>query len=194
MQMKTIKITRGTAAVFVMLVALDIVMRLTAHAPNFTPVAASALFASFFFESGLLALAVPMLAMAAGDIVIGTYDWRIMVVVYSALAVPVLFGRYVRGHFGVARIVTSALAGSAIFFLTTNFAVWYWQYTRDLSSLWRCYAVAIPFFRNTVAGDLLWSGVLFTSYAVVKAAAEQRSVWTTAHKFYVCFTTSLLSR
>ena len=172
MQMKTVKITRGMAAVFVLLIALDIVMRLTAHAPSFTPVAASALFASFLFESRLLAAAVPMLAMAAGDLVIGTYDWRIMVVVYAALAVPVLFGRYVRGHFGAARIVISTLAGSAVFFLTTNFAVWYWQYTRDLSSLWRCYVVAIPFFRNTVAGDLFWSGVLFTSYVVVKKVSE----------------------
>jgi hypothetical protein len=95
-----------------------------------------------------------------------------MVVVYAALVVPVLFGRYVRGHFGAARIVTSVLAGSAVFFLTTNFAVWYWEYTRDLSSLWRCYVVAIPFFRNTIAGDLFWSGVLFTSYAAVKKVGE----------------------
>jgi len=171
--MTTMNISRKmAAAVFALLVALDITMRLTAHAPNFTPVAASALFASFFFESGLLAAAVPMLAMAVGDLVIGTYDWRIMVVVYAALAFPVLFGRYVRGHFGAVRIVISALAGSAIFFLATNFAVWYWQYTRDLTSLRRCYAVAIPFFRNTVAGDLFWSGVLFTSYAVVKTVGE----------------------
>lgn len=171
--MTTIHISRKmAAAVFVLLVALDITMRLTAHAPNFTPVAASALFASFLFESSMLAAAVPMVAMAAGDLVIGTYDWRIMVVVYSALAIPVFFGRYIRGHFGAARIVTSALAGSTIFFLTTNFAVWYWEYTRNLSSLLRCYVVAIPFFRNTIAGDLFWSVVLFTSYAVVKTVGK----------------------
>jgi hypothetical protein len=108
--------------------------------------------------------------LTISDIVIGGYDWRMMVVVYSALAAPLLLGRYLRGRLGTVRVAASALASSVVFFLTTNLAVWYYGYwyTRDLKSLLQCYAAAVPFFRNTVAGDLLWSFILFTGYAVVK--------------------------
>ena len=165
---------KRAAALSILLVALDVAVRLTPHAPNFTPVAASALFASFLLGSGILAAAVPIVALAISDLVIGAYDWRIMVVVYSSLAVPVLFGRYVRGHLGAARILTSVLAASIIFFLTTNFAVWYYEslYTRDVRGMVQCYMSALPFFRNTVAGDLFWSSILFTSYAVVRIAGR----------------------
>jgi hypothetical protein len=152
------------------LIALDVAVRLTPHPPNVMPIAASALFASFLLESGVLAAAVPILALAISDLVIGGYDSRMMVVVYAALTVPVLFGRHLRGRLGAVRIAASALAASVIFFLTTNFAVWCYgySYTRDLNGLLHCYAAAVPFFRNTVAGDLLWCFILFTGYAVAK--------------------------
>lgn len=172
LQVMNVNLSRKmTAALFVFLIALDILMRLKGHAPNFTPVAASALFAGFMFGNTMLATAVPILAMAAGDFVIGSYDWHVMLVVYAAMALPVLLGRGLRGNPGAARIVTAAIAGSFLFFLTTNFAVWYWEYARDMNGLLRCYEVAIPFFRNTVAGDLFWSGVLFTGYAFVRTIA-----------------------
>ena len=44
------------------LVGLDVVARLLPHAPNFTPVAASALFAGAVLRSRVLALAVPIAA------------------------------------------------------------------------------------------------------------------------------------
>jgi hypothetical protein len=169
--MMAMNISRNRAvALSAFLIALNVAVRLTPHTPNVTPLAASALFASFLLESGMLAVSVPILALMISDVVIGGYDWRVMMVVYSALAVPLLFGRYLRGRLGAVRIGASALASSLVFFLTTNFAVWcygYW-YTRDLKSLLQCYAAAVPFFRNTVAGDLLWSFILFTGYAVVR--------------------------
>src|SRR5580698_4272750 len=82
------------------LIALDVAVRLTPHPPNVMPIAASALFASFLLESGVLAAAVPILALAISDLVIGGYDSRMMVVVYAALTVPVLFGRHLRGRLG----------------------------------------------------------------------------------------------
>jgi hypothetical protein len=63
------------------LVAMDVIARLLPHAPNFTPVAASALFAGVFLGSRLLALTVPLGAMGLSDSVIGFYDWHVMVAV-----------------------------------------------------------------------------------------------------------------
>src|SRR5262249_22778167 len=58
------------------LMALDVVARVTPHAPNFTPVAASALFAGAVLRSRTLALAVPLAAMVVSDLVLGWHDWR----------------------------------------------------------------------------------------------------------------------
>ncbi len=78
------------------LVGLDIVARLAPHAPNFTPVAASALFAGTVLRGRALALSVPLAAMLISDLVLGCPDARVMGVVYAALALPALlvFAQY----------------------------------------------------------------------------------------------------
>jgi len=148
------------------LVALDIVARLAPHAPNVTPVAASALFAGMVLRSRALALAVPLAAMLVSDLVVGAYDWRIMGVVYAALALPALLARWGRALRPVVVLVPLVLASSLLFFATTNFAVWAFSgmYAHDLDGLVLCYVAALPFLYNTVAGDVLWTTLLFGSW------------------------------
>jgi hypothetical protein len=167
---------RQTTILFVLLVALDAVERLTVHPPNFTPLAATALFASFLFDSVLLAALVPIAALAASDFFLGAYDWRVMSVVYLSLAFPVLLRGYLRSRLSPIRVGSSALLSSVVFFLTTNFAVWAFagMYTGDAKGLLQCYVAAVPFFKNTIAGDLVWSGVFFGSYALVKRLVGAR--------------------
>ena len=83
------------------LVGLDVVARLLPHAPNVTPVAASALFAGMIFRSKALALAVPLAALLLSDLVLGSYDWRVMAVVYGALMLPALLAMWGR-RFGTS--------------------------------------------------------------------------------------------
>ncbi|MEM1217118.1 MAG: DUF6580 family putative transport protein, partial [Bacteroidota bacterium] len=56
---------------------------------------------------------------------------------------------------------------SVVFFLLTNAASWQLDpvYSKDLAGLGAAYVAGIPFFMNTIAGDLLYSGVLFGGYA-----------------------------
>lgn len=60
--------------------------------PNFpgSPILAVTLFAAWILPNRLLALCVPFLGMAVSDIFLGGYDPRLMLVVYGALALPVL--------------------------------------------------------------------------------------------------------
>jgi hypothetical protein len=162
---------KAIVPLYVLLLILDVSMRMTGHPPNFTPLAATALFASFLFGA-VIAATLPVAAMAIGDYVTGTYDWHLMVVVYAALCLPVFFGPYVRAHRSAIRIGVSTLAASVLFFVTTNYAVWLFGswYTPDVRGLLECYASALAFFRNTVMGDLFWSAILFGGYAVVKQA------------------------
>ena len=145
------------------LVGLDVVARLLPHAPNFMPVAASAVFAGTIFRSRALALSVPVAAMLLSDIVLGFHDWRIMGVVYAALALPALVARWGRALRPVVVLAPLVLASSLLFFATTNFAVWAFSgmYAHDLHGLIHCYVAALPFLWNTVAGDVLWSTLLF---------------------------------
>jgi hypothetical protein len=148
------------------LIGLDVAARLLPHAPNFTPIAASAVFAGMMFRTKSLALAVPVTAMLISDFVLGAYDWRVMSVVYIALALPAILAMWGR-KFRLPIVLPSVvLSSSLLFFVTTNFAVWAFSgmYPNDLSGLIRCYIAGLPFLQNTVAGDLFWSAALFGTW------------------------------
>ena len=79
---------RTDLAVVAGLVGLDIAARLLPHAPDFTPVAASALFAASVLRVRALSVVVPLAGMILADAWLGFYDLRIMAVVYGTLALP----------------------------------------------------------------------------------------------------------
>jgi hypothetical protein len=41
-----------------------------------------------------------------------------------------------------------------------------------MPGLFACYVAALPFLRNTLAGDLFWSAALFGSYALALSASR----------------------
>lgn len=155
----------GELSLAMSLVGLDIVARVAPHAPNVTPIAASAVFAGMVLRSRALALAVPIAALLLSDLVAGSYDWRIMGVVYAALALPALAARWGRARPMVV-LAPLVLSSSLLFFATTNFAVWAFSgmYAPDLHGLVHCYVAALPFLWNTVAGDALWATLLFGTW------------------------------
>lgn len=179
---------------FVMLVLAGAQTRIWLQdVPNFAPVAGLALFAGYFFRSWLLALCLPLSVMAISDLSIGGYDWRMMAVVYGMLAVPVAFRTVLRRHLSVDQgglksatlavtgLVGCSLAASVLFFLTTNFGSWLWfnMYEHTWAGLVQCYAMAIPFFRYTLCGDLFFAVVLFGGYAVAaqfRLASDARKI------------------
>jgi hypothetical protein len=160
-----IELSQGELSLAMSLVALDIVARVAPHAPNVTPIAASAVFAGMVLRSRALALAVPISALSLSDLVVGSYDWRIMGVVYAALALPALAARWGRAR-PVVVLAPLVLSSSLLFFATTNFAVWAFSgmYAHDLHGLVLCYLAALPFLWNTVAGDMLWTTLLFGTW------------------------------
>lgn len=178
MQVKIMKSPRNGLFFAVCLLAIDITARMVPHAPNFTPIAASALFASFWFERPILAVMVPLAAMSFSDWFIGFYDWRVMTSVYLALAFPAVLGPFIRSKFTAGRVIASAIASSTLFFLLTNFAVWSFasMYPRTLNGLVQCYGAAVPFFRNTLTGDLVWSGVFFGAYGAFRRVLALRAL------------------
>ena len=158
------------------LIGLDIAARLLPHAPNFTPLAASTLFAAVMLRHRALALLVPLIAMPLSDLLIGPDDWRIRTVVYSAMLLPFLAGLLARRYRLTVTVVPAMLSCSLLFFATTNFAVWAFSgiYSLDMAGLVACYVAALPFLKYTVACDLLWALSLFGGAWLVQRSARTR--------------------
>lgn len=156
-------------AVALALIALSVAGRLLWHPAHVAPVAAAALFAGFFLRSRLLALAVPLTAMFLSDLAIGFYHPAVMASVYAAMCFPVLLRRILRSDVTVLRLVACSLASSVVLFVLSNAAVWQFGglYDQSLSGLVACYTNALPFFRNTLAGDLVWTAILFSAHGLI---------------------------
>jgi|APEBP8051072266_1049373.scaffolds.fasta_scaffold01116_2 hypothetical protein len=148
-------------------------MRLIPHWPNFTPIAAMALFGGAYLNDKRLAYVVPFAAMLLSDLVIGMHDT--MWAVYLGFAMIVSMGFFLRKNNSVLKTAGVALGSSILFFVVTNFAMWAsgTYYTMDLTGLIQCYVAAIPFFGYSAAGDLFYTGLMFGvfEYAKVKILA-----------------------
>ena len=151
--------------------------RLMKHPFNFTPVAAMALFAGCYLQKRW-AVILPLAAMLVSDYFIGFYDWQVMVSVYAALALAFGIGWFLRKRFKWHNVILASLASSIAFFLITNFAVWafFSWYPHTWPGLVSCFILALPFFRNTLMGDLLYAGAFFGGYELVVRLAEKR-IW-----------------
>ena len=171
-----------TLLLMLALVIFGVVFRLAAIAPNFAPIAACALLAGAVIADRRLALLVPLTAMLISDLLIGSYQPQVMIAVYAGLTLPVLLGRYLQHKRSVLRIGGLAALGSVTFFLVSNFAVWAFVgwYPLTADGLASCYASALPFFRNTLAGDLFWSFSLFAAYGLLfeSTMADKRELAT----------------
>jgi len=85
---------------------------------------------------------------------------------------PAAIGLLTSGSWKPIRLVPLAALSSVLFFVTSNFAVWMFSgiYARDIAGLVKCYIAALPFFQNTLMGDLLWTALLFGGLWVTRLA------------------------
>lgn len=138
-------------------------LRLVPHAPNFAPISAMALFGGAYLNRKY-ALIVPLIAMFLSDIFLGFHGT--IIYVYGSFVATGLIGLWLRKHKNFTNVVGTAFFSSLLFFLITNFGVWLEGklYSANLSGLMESYIMAIPFFRNTVLGDLFYVALFFGSY------------------------------
>ena len=148
--------------------------------PNFTPVEAIALFGGAYFANRRLAFIVPLIAMAIADAIIGVnlsdenigFWYRSAPAVYACIALTVLGGLHLRNRVDVTRVFGYSFASAVLFFVVTNFAVWLFAAgpagDACVRGLVPCYVAAIPFFSGTLIGTLVWSGVLFGGFELLR--------------------------
>jgi len=150
-------------------------LRFAPHPPNFAPIAALALFGGVYLNRKY-ALVVPVIAMLVSDYFIGFYDWKTMICVYLSFALIGLIGLFLKNRKSLLNVASGTFLGSVLFFIITNFAVWYFYdwYPHTLAGLNQCFLLAIPFFKNTLAGDFFYVGVLFGVYELATLWVKDR--------------------
>ncbi len=148
--------------------------RLLPHPFNFSPIAALALFGGARYSNRFAAYLIPLTALWVSDLFLNAafygrfvpfYDGAFFT--YAAFAMMVLLGSVALRKFSAKRLLFTSLSASVIFFLVSNFGVWAFSgmYPATISGMATCYAAAVPFFRNTLAGDLIYSFAVFYAFA-----------------------------
>ena len=136
------------------------------HAPNFTAVISTALFAGAYLQKRF-AFIVPLAALLMSDLIIGFYSFGSMIFVYGSFMLIVALGLTMQNKVSAIRIGALSIVGATLFFILTNFGVWIVpnsMYPKTLAGLIECYIMAIPFFGNTAFSALIYSSVMFGLY------------------------------
>ena len=143
------------------LLVLAVITRLLPHPPNVTPIAAIALFGGCNIKDKNLAFVLPLLCMFLTDLFLGFHI--IMPFVYLSFMCISYIG------INSEKITNGTIFGSSLlFFLVTNFGVWFFGYPNTLAGLVSCYTLALPFFVNTIIGDLFFTHSLNYSFSKIK--------------------------
>jgi hypothetical protein len=151
------------------MIILAALTRFIPHPFNFTAIGAMALFSGANVKDRRIAFLLPMMVMLITDLYFGFHPS--IIPVYLAFAFSVMMGITIRKKQNVLNIGGAAIICSVVFFLITNLPVWYQSislYPLTWSGTMESYSMALPFFGNQVAGDLIYSGILFGAYSLVK--------------------------
>ena len=143
------------------MIILAVATRLLPHPPNFAPITGIALFAASKLNKKILAFLLPLFCLFITDLILGL-GW-INLFIYGAFGMVSLIGMRIQ------KVSPLTVVGSSLlFFIVSNLGVWFLYYPLTLEGLMTCFTLAIPFFGNTIAGDLVYTAVLFYSFSTIK--------------------------
>ncbi|MEP7320281.1 MAG: DUF6580 family putative transport protein [Saprospiraceae bacterium] len=161
------------------LLVAGILSRMIPHAPNFTAVGATAMFAGALLRPTWISYVLPLIILWLSDLFLNNgmykhmfpeyyqgWTWMGDLYVYGGFLLMVLIGNVVIRKIKFSSIFIASILSSLIFFLISNYGVWLHskQWPQTITGLTACYEFAIPYFWNTLAGDLIFGAVLFGIY------------------------------
>jgi hypothetical protein len=174
MSVNKINLRFGIISMIILVAAMS---RLIPHPANFAPIGGMALFGAGYYSKRYWAFIIPIVSMWISDLILNnvvygeyfnSFVWFYSgsLFTYGAFALIVLFGILALGKIRIPALALSALSASVIFFTVSNFGVWLSSdmYPHTAAGLGACYAAGIPFFKNTVAGDLFYTALLFGAF------------------------------
>lgn len=165
--------------------AFAVLMRFVPHSYNVSAIGALGMFVGCMW-SARIGFLMALAAMALSDMLgqwmgvpsMGVYNPALMITVYVAIGLSAVIGRGLQGRVGFVSVPAGAVAATVVFFLITNFAAWLdpqMPYARTPAGLIECYVAAIPFVKNTLIGNLLYTAVFFGSYSALTASVSEKT-------------------
>jgi len=146
------------------------------HLFNFAPLAALGLFCGAVVKDKRYAFLLPVLGQLLGDVYFqlftGTQGFYgiAQFFTYGALVTVTMLGMLMKNKKPLS-VLGFTLGGSLLFFIVSNFGYFVqgWNgYT--VAGLVKTYVMAIPFYRNSMIGDLIGSTMLFGLYFMLQRA------------------------
>lgn len=178
------KSNKNLVLVLLLLIVVAALYRIIPSRPmGFAPHLAMALFAGALIKDRKWAFALPIFSMFISDLAYqllflkgltnmqGFYEGQITN--YILFAGMVIIGFFMK-KVNVASVIGFSLAECVIFFILSNFFVWAngagLSRPKTFAGLMQCYTDALPFFGNSVVATLIFGGILFGSYHVLRSA------------------------
>ncbi len=164
-------------------IVLGVAARLLPLPANMSPMTSISLFSgsqlsrgrAFLLTFGTLIISDLALAALRGHAAFGWWS----VFTYSGFAATILAGQLLQKRPTALRGVGLLVASSFGFWLWTNFGIWFTGdhglYPRTLEGLLACYAAAVPFLGNSLAGDLAWGFAFFMGFQAVRTFTVEKT-------------------
>jgi hypothetical protein len=167
---------QNTLKFVLVLILVAAFSRIIPHPHNFTPVGGIAVFGSYFLGRKIWAFLVPLFSLWLSDLFINNIIYPIQYPQYYEgftlfgsfwvygsflLMIPIAWG--LLSTFTLPRLALTGFSTASLFFLVTNFGSWLNNpiYPQNFSGLLTSYIAGLPFFQNTLLGDICYLVILF---------------------------------
>lgn len=148
-----------------------------------TPVLAMFFFGLSQFSKAWMGYAVPLAALVLSDVVLqytgmAPMQFRGHLFIYACFLASGSLGWWLRWRPSLCTGFILCWAGPLVFFLLSNFGVWFMaetavlphlEYTKDWQGLMQCYLAGLPFLRNDIIGTSLFMAVLFGGWLPIRS-------------------------
>ena len=136
--------------------------RFIPHPPNFTSLIALSFYVPAIF--GIRYLPVLLVCFAITDYIIGFHNT--MFFTWGSVIIISLISKYFLNT--ILTRVSGALFGAIIFYIVTNFGVWYGgMYEPNLEGLTLSYIMGLPFFGYSLISTLIFSAIIEAIYRTI---------------------------
>jgi hypothetical protein len=162
-------------------IAVGVLGRLFPHIPNVTPMLGLSLYSGTNFPRWLAFFILIVTLFITDTALMLMYGYPIFsawtLFTYSGFLLITFVGEQYSRIFSRINGLAWVVIISFGFWLWTNFGVWLSGslYPRTISGLSFCYVTALPFLRNALVGDVVWSAVFFGLFAIASKRLKASS-------------------
>jgi hypothetical protein len=144
---------------------------------NFTPIGAMAIFGGCYYKSKWKAFLIPLATLWISDLFIDSFVYYHTLTwfydgflwTYAAFTLMVVMGMFIK-KVSIKNIILVGFIATFAHWIITDFGVWLGHgldittgkaYTFDLAGFMKCLYLALPFEKNLLIGNFVFSGVMF---------------------------------